>query len=208
MNNNQPTKSKILPLSFYTRDDVVLISKELIGKYVFTDIEGLLCGGIIVETEAYMGPEDTGSHAFNGRRTGRNEIMYAEGGVTYMYICYGIHDMLNIVTGVAGTSHAVLIRALEPVVGLNVMRERREVFNDDRRLCKGPGALAKALGLRKVHNGLSLEESTIWIEDRGNVLEENDIVASARIGLNIEGPFRDIPWRFYIRGNRYVSRWG
>ncbi|PWG82133.1 DNA-3-methyladenine glycosylase [Pararcticibacter amylolyticus] len=197
-----------LPLSFYLRDDVVQISRDLIGKQIFTYLDGLLTSAIIVETEAYRGPEDKGSHAFNGRRTARNDIMYYAGGVTYMYICYGIHDMLNIVTGPEGTSHAVLIRALQPVDGLDIMRERRAVYSDDKRLCKGPGALARAMGLNKTHNGLSLLGDQIWLEDRGLEVPEEDIVASARIGLNIDSPYKEIPWRFYIRGNRYVSKWG
>lgn len=135
---------------FYQRDDVVAISRELLGKYLFVQTEGEITGGIIVETEAYRGPDDVGSHAFNHRRTARNDIMYSTGGVVYMYICYGIHDMLNIVTGTENTAHAVLIRALKPVAGLEVMRERRKVFTDDNRLCRGPGALAKALALRKI----------------------------------------------------------
>ena len=195
-----------LSQSFYKRDDVVSLSAELLGKYLFTYINKQLTGGIIVETEAYRGPEDRGSHAYNHRRTARNEIMYSEGGVVYMYICYGIHDMLNIVTGEKGESHAILIRAIEPTVGLDIMRVRRGFENDDKRLCKGPGALAKALGLRKLHNGVSLESDEIWIEDRGDVITDENIVACPRIGLNIEEPFKSIPWRFYIKGNKYISR--
>ncbi|HEX8355836.1 MAG TPA: DNA-3-methyladenine glycosylase, partial [Segetibacter sp.] len=103
-----------LPISFYQNDDVVTLSENLLGKYLYTFVDNQLAGGIIVETEAYRGPEDRGSHAYNHRRTARNEIMYAQGGVVYMYICYGIHDMLNIVTGKEGESHAILIRAIEP----------------------------------------------------------------------------------------------
>lgn len=195
-----------LPESFYQDDDVVSLSSKLLGKYLFTCVDGQLTGGIIIETEAYRGPEDRGSHAYNHRRTARNEIMYAKGGVVYMYICYGIHDMLNIVTGEKGESHAILIRAIEPTVGLDIMRVRRGFENDDKRLCKGPGALAKALGLRKLHNGVSLESDEIWIEDRGDVITDENIVACPRIGLNIEEPFKSIPWRFYIKGNKYISR--
>ena len=195
-----------LPESFYRDDDVVSLSSKLLGKYLFTCVDGQLTGGIIIETEAYRGPEDRGSHAYNHRRTARNEIMYAKGGVVYMYICYGIHDMLNIVTGEKGESHAILIRAIEPTVGLDIMRVRRGFENDDKRLCKGPGALAKALGLRKLHNGVSLESDEIWIEDRGDVITDENIVACPRIGLNIEEPFKSIPWRFYIKGNKYISR--
>lgn len=195
-----------LPVTFYQSDDVVSLSAKLLGKHLFTRVDGQLTGGIIVETEAYRGPEDRGSHAYNHRRTARNETMYAQGGVVYMYICYGIHDMLNIVTGEEGNSHAILIRAAEPTVGLDTMRLRRGLENDDKRLCKGPGALAKAFGLKKIHNGFSLDGNEIWIEDKGNVIASEDIVARPRIGLNIEEPYRSIPWRFYIKGNKFISR--
>ncbi|MXV15012.1 DNA-3-methyladenine glycosylase [Hufsiella ginkgonis] len=194
-----------LPLSFYQRDDVLAIARELNGKCLYTCVDGLLTGGMIVETEAYRGPDDRGSHAWNDRRTPRNEMMYAAGGVVYMYICYGIHDMLNIVTGDEGSSHAILIRAIEPLTGLEVMRDRRNVHHADVRLCQGPGALAKALGLNKIHNGASLAGDEIWITDNPSP-EPLEIASSARIGLNFPGIYRDIPWRFYVRGNRYVSR--
>jgi DNA-3-methyladenine glycosylase len=132
--------------------------------------------------------------------------MYAHGGVVYMYICYGIHDMLNIVTGTEGESHAILIRAMQPTVGLDVMRLRRGFENDDRRLCKGPGALAKALGLKKSYNGVSLDGDEIWIEEKGPEIPAESIIACPRIGLNIEEPYKSIPWRFYIKGNKYISR--
>ena len=195
-----------LPLSFYQRDDAVLIARELIGKHIYTDIGGTVTGGLIVETEAYQGPEDRGSHAYNHRRTPRNEMMFSAGGVVYMYICYGIHDMLNIVTGKDGVSHAVLIRAIEPRAGIEVMRERRDLFTDDTRLGRGPGALAKALGLVKAHNGTSLLEDNIWLEDKNEKLNDNDIIASARVGMNFDGLYKTIPWRFYVRGNRNVSK--
>ena len=195
-----------LPLSFYQRNDAVLVARELLGKHVYTRIDGEVTGGVIVETEAYQGPEDRGSHAFNHRKTPRNEMMFSAGGVVYMYICYGIHDMLNVVTGTDGVSHAVLIRAVEPRVGVELMRERRNVFNEDSRLCRGPGALAKALGLAKAHNGINLLEDTIWIEDKNEVFHENEIIASARVGMNFEGPYKTIPWRFYLKGNRNVSK--
>lgn len=195
-----------LPIAFYQNDDVVVLSEKLLGKHLFTFIDGELTGGIIVETEAYRGPEDLGSHAYNHRRTQRNEIMYAHGGVVYMYICYGIHDMLNIVTGTEGESHAILIRALQPTVGLDIMRLRRGFDNNDRRLCKGPGALAKALGLNKSFNGISLAGDEIWIEENGPEVSAELIIACPRIGLNIIEPYKSIPWRFYIKGNKYISR--
>ena len=179
-----------LPLSFYQRNDAVLVARELLGKLVYTLIDGEITGGVIVETEAYQGPEDRGSHAFNNRKTPRNEMMYSAGGVAYMYICYGIHDMLNVVTGEPGVSHAVLIRAVEPRVGVDIMRQRRQIFKEDARLCRGPGALAKALGLVKAHNGISLQEDTLWIEDSEEEIKDNDIIASARVGMNFDGPYK------------------
>ena len=192
--------------SFYTREDTLSIARELLGKYLFTNVDGLLCGGMIVETEAYLGPEDMGSHSYNNRRTARNEMMYSAGGLVYMYICYGIHDMLNIVTGPENKAHAILIRAIQPTHGLEVMRERRKVRNEDTRLCRGPGALAKALALKKVHNGISLQDNEIWIEDRGLRFSETELVAGPRIGLNIAEPYKSIPWRFYVKGDPHVSR--
>ena len=193
-----------LPDEFYLREDVLLIARQLLGKKLCTYVDGLFSSGIIVETEAYSGPEDLGSHAYNNKRTARNEVMYARGGVVYMYICYGIHDMLNIVTGADGTSHAILIRALQPVDGISIMQERRGLLAPQK-LCKGPGALAKAMGLKKLHNGISLRSNEIWIEDNEELSPE-EVVETARVGLNIEGVYKSIPWRFYIKGNAYISR--
>ncbi|MDB5012057.1 MAG: hypothetical protein JWQ25_259, partial [Daejeonella sp.] len=186
-----------LPQSFYQQNDVILIAKELLGKYLYTNIDGEITGGIIVETEAYNGPDDRGSHAYNNKRTPRNQMMYNAGGVVYMYICYGIHDMLNIVTGSQDSSHAVLIRAIEPLTGMQTMRERRNLFTDDKRLCQGPGALGKALGINKAHNGIDLQDNIIWIEDSGLSFTHDQVTASPRVGMNFEGPYKTIPWRFY-----------
>ena len=195
-----------LALSFYQRNDAVLTARELLRKYVSSNINGRLTGGMIVETEAYQGPEDRGSHSYNHRRTARTEIMFSPGGITYMYICYGIHDMLNVVTGEEGVPHAVLIRAVEPHTGIDIMQERRQLFDSDSRLCRGPGALSKALMLKKIHNGVSLSGDLIWIEDRGTNISDTEVVRSARIGMNFEGFYKTIPWRFYVKGNPNVSR--
>jgi DNA-3-methyladenine glycosylase len=195
-----------LPESFYRREDTVAIARELLGKCLFTEIDGLLCGGIIIETEAYIGPHDMGSHSYNNRRTTKNEMMYSEGGVVYMYICYGIHDMLNVVTGLEELSHAVLIRALQPEIGIDIMRMRRNISNNDLRLCQGPGALAKAIGVNKLHNGVSLQDGEIWIEDKGIIFTDEQITAAPRVGLNIPEPYKSIPWRFYVKGNKFVSK--
>lgn len=194
-----------LSKEYYCNEDVVALAADLLGKELFTCIEGSLCSGIIVETEAYKGPEDLGSHAYGGRRTARNETMYAEGGVIYMYVCYGIHDMLNVVTGPEASSHAILIRAARPVQGLEQMRERRMLFNDDKRLCKGPGSLAKAFGLNKAHDKLPLSGDLVWIEERTELVKPGDIVRAPRVGLNIIEPYRSVPWRFYLRDCPFVS---
>jgi len=194
-----------LQKQFYTREDTLTIAKELLGKYVYTNFDHVLTGGMIVETEAYIGPHDAGSHAFNGRRTPKNETMYAEGGVTYMYICYGIHDMLNIVTGSSGSSHAILIRAIEPIDGIEMMQLRRGNV-PLKRLATGPGALAKALGLRKHHDAYNLNSDEIWIEDKGVIIPEEKIKATGRVGLGCKDPYLTIPWRFLIDGNSFVSK--
>lgn len=195
-----------LPLDFYRQTDVVSVARQLLGKHLYSNIGGQLTGGIIVETEAYCGPDDRGSHAYNNKRTPRNEMMYRAGGVAYMYICYGIHDMLNIVTGIEGMSHAALIRAIEPIDGLDVMCERIGIFDNKKRLCQGPGALAKALGLSKLHNGADLQDDLIWLTEEGPSYTDEQVIASARVGMNFDGPYKTIPWRFYVKGNPHVSR--
>ena len=205
MNGNEKLQIRKLPKSFYIREDTLQIAKELLGKFVYTQIKGSLTGGMIVETEAYMGPLDTGSHAFNHRKTARNASMYEAGGVAYLYICYGIHDMLNIVTGPVGSSHAVLIRAMEPKVGIDRMQLRRGEV-PLKRLCKGPGSLAKALGLDKTFDREDLSGKRIWLTDEGTVVPEKQIKASARIGLGCEEPYCSVPWRFHISGNTFVSK--
>lgn len=194
-----------LPTSYYRQEDVLAVARDLLGKYVFTNIGGNITGGIIVETEAYRGPDDRGSHAYADKRTPRNEVMYCAGGVAYMYICYGIHDMLNIVTGVGNSSHAVLIRSIQPVDGIEVMRGRRSIFDNDKRLCQGPGALAKSLGLTKSHNGCDLQGDVLWLENRGVIFNNDQIAATPRVGMNFDGPYKLIPWRFHVKGNPYVS---
>ncbi|MBU0695946.1 MAG: DNA-3-methyladenine glycosylase [Bacteroidetes bacterium] len=194
-----------LPIGFYLRENTLTIAKELIGKFIYTNMNGEITGGMIVETEAYIGPEDRGSHAFEGRRTAKNDTMYQAGGVVYMYICYGIHDMLNIVTGLEGSSHAILIRAVEPTIGIKLMQFRRGDV-PLKRLCKGPGSLAKALGLNKSHDQTSLTGNLLWIEDEGLKIKQGNIIASPRVGLSCPEPYLSIPWRFTLFGNSFVSK--
>lgn len=196
---------KILP-EFYESNDVVFLSRMLLGKYLFTQIDGQLTGGRIVETEAYRGPEDRGSHAHNNRYTPRTQVMFSQGGVSYVYLCYGIHYLFNIISGDEGNPHAILVRGIEPVTGIETMLVRRNMTGLAPRITAGPGAVAQALGLNKTHNALSLQGQTVWLEDRGELDAMETIITGPRVGMNFEGPWHSIPWRFSLKGNRYVSK--
>ena len=189
-----------LPLNFYLHDDVVLIAKQLLGKQLFSNIDNRLTGGIIVETEAYRGAEDRACHAFNHRRTPRTEVMFHRGGIAYVYLCYGIHNMLNVVTAIEGIPHAILIRALLPTYGMDEMRRRRKKAQTDRALAQGPGALCQALGIDRRHNGLSLEGPIIWIEEssHGCPVDDSMILTTPRIGVDYAGEDALLPWRFML----------
>lgn len=195
-----------IPASFYERRDVVSISRELLGKYLFTCIDGDLTGGIITETEAYNGVIDKASHAFGGRKTNRTEVMHRQGGIAYVYLCYGIHEMFNIVTSVEGEPHAVLIRGVEPVEGIDIMLMRRNMEKLKPNLTTGPGSVGQALGISRKINGISLQSDTLWLKDRGLVIEDEQIAAVPRIGVAYAGQDALLPFRFYIKGNPYVSK--
>ena len=197
---------KKLPLNFYKKTDVVAIARELIGKIVVTNINGKITSGRIVETEAYVAFTDKASHAYNGKRTARNEHMYAVAGTAYIYICYGIHQMLNIVTNNKDVPDAVLIRALEPLAGIDIMLLRTGKSAPNYSLTKGPGNVGKALGIFKAHSGVNLLDSQIYItEDKNFIVESAMIGSSKRIGVNYAGEDALLPYRFYLRGNKYVS---
>jgi len=195
-----------LPLEFYTRPDVVQIAQELLGKVLVTQVEGQLTEGIIVETEAYSGRNDKACHANDGLRTARTEIMYGQGGVSYVYLCYGIHHLFNIVTNVEGLADAVLIRAVEPLTGMDLMLQRRKMAEPAYRLTAGPGSMSKALGITTTHYGLSLSGDTIWLEDRGIEIVESNIVTGIRVGVDYAGEHAKYHWRFSIKGNKWVSK--
>jgi len=195
-----------IPASFYERRDVVSISRELLGKYLFTCIDGDLTGGIITETEAYNGVIDKASHAFGGRKTNRTEVMHRHGGIAYVYLCYGIHEMFNIVTSIEGEPDAVLIRGVEPVEGVDIMLMRRNMEKLKPNLTTGPGSVGQALGISRKINGISLQSDTLWLEDRGLVIENEQIAAVPRIGVAYAGHDALLPFRFYIKGNPYVSK--
>jgi DNA-3-methyladenine glycosylase len=194
---------KKLGRSFYLRDDVLTVARELVGKILVTDINGVRTSGIITETEAYGGITDRASHAWNGRRTNRTEIMYGKGGTAYVYLCYGIHHLFNVVTNEKNVPHAVLIRSVEPLEGVDTMLARRKKEQLDFSLTTGPGSLAEALGIRVHHTGLDLLGKEIWIEDRNFT---HKIAVSARIGVEYSGADALRPYRFYADKNKWVSR--
>ena len=196
---------KKLPESFYKRDNVLQIAKELLGKLLVTKWNGVITFGRIVEVEAYNGIIDKASHAFGGSRTNRNEIMYADGGVAYVYLCYGIHHLFNVVTNKKETPHAILIRALEPVKGIDEMLRRVGKPKVDNTLTRGPGNLSKALGLFTFHSGNSLQSKELFIADDGFVFSKKEIAASPRIGVDYAGKDASLLYRFYIKGNPFVS---
>jgi len=195
-----------LPQSFYERDDVVKISKELIGKYLFTNIDGEITGGYIVETEAYNGVVDRASHAYGNRLTPRTSTMFGQGGVAYVYLCYGIHEMFNIVTAVEGRPHAILIRAIQPTDGVDIMLIRRNMAALKPNITSGPGSAAQALGISRKLNAISLQSDTLWIEDKGLKFEDDAIAAVPRVGVAYAGQDALLPYRFYVKGNPYVSK--
>lgn len=198
---------KRLTASFYQNPDVVHLGRSLIGKVLVSHIDGIRTSGIIVEAEAYRGPDDRACHAYANRRTDRTEVMYKTGGHAYIYICYGIHHLFNVVTGPKDQAHAVLIRALEPLEGLETMMERRQMKTNEERITKGPGALSVAMGFDKSFSGHSLvdPESFIYLEDRRIHIDPDQIVAGPRIGVESAGECATWPWRFYVRKHRNVS---
>lgn len=197
--------SRVLPTHFYQGDDVVKISRKLLGKVLCTKINGKFTSGIITETEAYAGRNDKACHANNGRRTERTEIMYHAGGVCYIYLCYGIHHLFNVVTNVKGQADAVLIRAIKPVDGIEAMLMRRKADHSSPQLTAGPGRLSEALGITKNYYGTNLTGNTIWIEDRDTSISERQIQATPRVGVAYAGKHAERPWRFLIKDSSWVS---
>jgi DNA-3-methyladenine glycosylase len=197
---------KKLTNDFYQRTNVVKIARELLGKALFTNIDGVLTGGLIVETEAYSWKEK-GCHAYNARKTDRNSIMFEEGGHTYVYLCYGMHYLFNVVTNVKGIADAVLIRALEPIAGIPEMSVRRGKIASPYQLTSGPGKLTKAMGIQRNLNGKLLTENEVWIEEVSTTkYQRGQIVASPRIGIDYAGEDAKLPWRFHLKDNRWVSK--
>ncbi len=191
-----------LARSFYLRNDVVAVARDLLGKALCTRIDKQLTKVVITETEAYAGITDKASHAYGDRRTKRTEPMYADGGIAYVYLCYGIHHLFNVVTNKAGTPHAVLIRAGVPLLGVGHMLARRNKKKTDKTLLGGPGSLAKALGITTRDTGGSLADRRIWIEEIDTFATDKPIVAGPRIGVDYAGEDASRPYRFVMSTNR------
>lgn len=189
-----------LEKDFYIRTDVVKISMDLLGKVLFTKIGGVVTAGIITETEAYAGVTDKASHAYGGRRTGRTEVMYSEGGTAYVYLCYGVHHLFNVVTNKKDIPHAVLIRSVKPFEGIKKIMQRRQLSGEQlEKACNGPGKVSQALGIKICHTGESLSGNKIWIEERGIKIPESYIIKSPRIGVDYAGTDALLPYRFTIK---------
>lgn len=180
------------------------ISKQLLGKVLVTNLKGTIVKARIVETEAYSWREK-GCHAYGAKKTNRNAVMFQSGGIAYVYLCYGIHHLFNIVTNKEEVAEAVLIRAVEPIDGTGIMRSRRGVLRNDFQLTSGPGKLTKAMGIDRTWNGKSLVDDEVWIDDDGYFIAEQAIMSGPRIGIDYAGEDASLPWRFWLRDNKWVS---
>lgn len=187
-----------LPRSYYQNENVVQIARDLLGKTLFTNLGGAICGGIITETEAYEGVKDRASHAYNGRRTGRTEIMYMRGGHAYVYLCYGMHALFNIVTGPVDTPHAVLIRGIKAIEGIDTIKTRLGKTKFGNGLITGPGKLTKAMGITVPMTGTDLLGDIIWIGNNSIHDENKNVIVTTRIGISYAGPDALLPYRFVL----------
>ena len=204
MTTNKPTATK-LPREFYTRSNVLAVAKELLGKtLVVPDRRGRRVSGMIVEAEAYRGPKDRAAHSYGGRRTKRTEPMYSIGGTAYVFFVYGMYNQFNVVSNVEDVPHAILIRALEPLEGIEIMRRRRQVHSD-LNLTNGPGKLCIAMSIDRRLDAADLLGDKVWLEEGARILR-SQIMSGPRIGIDYAGEWIDKPWRFWIKGNAYVSR--
>ena len=194
-----------LPREFYTRHDTLQIARDLLGKkLVVPTANGERVSGLIVETEAYLGVEDKAAHSYGNRRTKRTETMFAAGGTVYIFFIYGMYYQFNVVAGEEGVPQAVLIRAVEPIEGIELMRERRGLMKDAN-LTSGPGKLCIALGIDKTFNNEDLLGTRIWLEEGAGV-SDKEIAAGKRIGIDYAEEYAEKPWRFWLKDNSFVSR--
>jgi len=194
-----------LDKSFYSGNDPVPVAKALLGKVLCTNFDGILTSGKIVETEAYNGRTDKACHSHIHGRTERTKIMFGEPGIAYVYLCYGIHHLFNVVTNSEGNADAVLIRGIEPIDGINTILERRNKSKLERSVGGGPGIASQALGITTENYGENLLDNLIWIEDRGIKISSSQIIASPRVGVDYAGNDAKLPWRFRIKSNKFTS---
>ena len=188
-----------LTKDFYLRDNVIQIAKELIGKTLITCFDGYISGGIITETEAYNGIIDKASHAYNNRNTKRTEIMYREGGIAYVYLCYGLYSLFNVVTNVAGVPHAILVRGIKPTLGIDIIKERLYRKNLINYPLNGPGKVSKALAIHYTHSGNDLCSNQIWCENNEIKINESEIIETKRIGIDYAEEDAMLPYRFVLK---------
>lgn len=186
-----------LSKKYFQQEDVVFLAKDLVGKLLVTEINGIRTGGIITETEAYSEIEK-GCHAYNKRKTERTKIMFDAGGLAYVYLCYGMHHLFNIVTGSKDVAQAVLIRSINPTIGVDEILRRRKKIRMDKNLCNGPGKVCQALGITKSHYGMELTGNNIWMEQSAFDLPESQITATPRIGIEYAENDKWLPWRFLL----------
>ena len=199
---------QLLPRTFYLSNDPVPLARALLGKVLVSDVGGVRTSGRIVETEAYRAPDDRASHAYCNRRTARTAVFYEAGGLAYVYRCYGMHCLFNIVTGAEGIPHAVLVRAIEPLEGRETQLTRRKSARWTPRLADGPGKVAQALGIGMEHYGASLfdADGPLGCCDDGYRLDDGQILASPRVGIGYAGEDALLPWRFRIAGHPSAGR--
>jgi DNA-3-methyladenine glycosylase len=191
-------QARAIALHYYLQEDVVAIARDLLGKVLVTNINNKYCAAIIAETEAYAGVTDRASHAYANKRTKRNETMYLQGGRSYVYLCYGLHHLFNIVTHVENVPHAVLIRNIIPLDGIDIMLQRRGKAKLDKSFSTGPGTMSMAMGINTEHNNVSLCGNLIWLEDRKLKFPENQILSGPRIGIDYAGQDAALPYRFWV----------
>lgn len=202
METNLPDK---IERNWFENENVVDVARQLLGKVLGTSIGGTITKGKIVETEAYSGDNDKACHANGQKKTKRNKVMFEPGGLAYVYLCYGIHNLFNVVTNKINKADAVLIRALEPLCGIETMLMRRNMSKIEKRLTSGPGVLTEALGISLKQYDLPLDGDTVWIED-AEPINNRRVIATTRIGVEYAEEDALKPWRFYIKENKWVSR--
>ena len=188
-----------LTRQFYAQKDVVKIARALIGKKLVTNFEGQLTCGIITETEAYAGITDKASHSFGTKRTPRTEVMYGEPGRAYVYLCYGIHSLFNIITNKKETPHAVLIRSILPIRGNDLIYMRRKIIKPIDKICIGPGTVCQGLGIQIKHSGIDLEGDEIWLEESEFNPTNDQLLTRPRIGVDYAGEDALLPYRFTLK---------